>query len=197
VTAYVTHDLDTGRQRTIRELVAEFRGLTATTKQKAVLDETGLSRTPLVELVKQDVLQTDLVGKLLAAMQKHTKPVQPNLLGPIGKENLAARFQALGCERESFTYQRASGMEQGLPWLAETAFGWCPGLPGRRLVTGVNWSPGLVNPFRELGRYRVSLDSVLESQRAGQDEPICFFLHLICPRVEFTDRGKSAVVIAH
>jgi hypothetical protein len=40
-----------------------------------------------------------------------------------------------------------------------------------------------------------SLDSVLERQRAGRDEPVVLALHLACPRVDYTDRGKSAVVI--
>jgi len=40
-----------------------------------------------------------------------------------------------------------------------------------------------------------SLDAVLEQQRAGRDEPIVLVLHMACPRVGYTDRGKSAVVI--
>ena len=59
----------------------------------------------------------------------------------------------------------------------------------------MNWSPGIVNPFRELGKFGQSLDSVLEQQRAGRDEPVVLVLHMACPRVEYTDRGKSAVVI--
>ena len=55
-------------------------------------------------------------------------------------------------------------------------------------MTGVNWSPGILNPFRELGRFGQSLDSLLSEQRASFDEP--------GPRVEYTDRGKSAVVVA-
>ena len=40
-----------------------------------------------------------------------------------------------------------------------------------------------------------SLDSILEQQRSGRDEPIVLLLHIACPRVEYTDRGKSALVI--
>ena len=40
-----------------------------------------------------------------------------------------------------------------------------------------------------------SLDSLLERQWAGDDEPVVLVLHLACPRVEYTDRGKSAVVV--
>src|SRR5262249_53735304 len=39
-------------------------------------------------------------------------------------------------------------------------------------------------------------DSILEQQRAGCDEPIVLVVHLACPGVQYTDRGKSAVVLA-
>jgi DNA topoisomerase VI subunit B len=196
VTAYIAHDLDSGHRRTVRDLVAEFRGLARTAKQKAVLEATGLSRTSLAELATKDGLRSDLVRGLLGAMQRHVKPVEPSLLGPIGKKHLSARLRELGCETDTFEYRRLHGVADGVPWVVETAFGWCPQLPERRLVTGVNWSPGIVNPFRELGKSGRSLDAVLQEQRAGRDEPVCVVLHLISPRVEYTDRGKSAVVVA-
>lgn len=59
----------------------------------------------------------------------------------------------------------------------------------------MNWSPGIVNPFRELGRFGTSLDTILSQQRADRAEPVTLVLHMVCPRVEYTDRGKSAVVV--
>jgi hypothetical protein len=86
--------------------------------------------------------------------------------------------------------------DDGLPWIVETAFGWCPKINERRIITGVNWSVALGNPFRSFGRYGdQGLESILAEQRAGRDEPIVFVLHFACPRVEFTDRGKSALII--
>ena len=80
--------------------------------------------------------------------------------------------------------------------VVETAFGWIDDDSAtRRLVTGVNWSPGILNPFRELGSYGQSLDTVLSQQRVARDEPVILVLHVACPRVEYTDRGKSAVVV--
>jgi hypothetical protein len=85
-----------------------------------------------------------------------------------------------------------------LPAVIETAFGYCPDWEdsgiGRKLITGVNWSPGLVNPFRQLGGYGRSLDSLLTAQRASADEPVILALHVAQPRVQYLDRGKSAVV---
>jgi hypothetical protein len=96
----------------------------------------------------------------------------------------------------TFQYKQVKSTTAGLPWVIEAAFAWCPDLTSRRLITGVNWSPGIVNPFRALGPYRQSLDTVLSQQRVDRDEPVIVLLHLVCPRVEYTDRGKSAVVVA-
>jgi DNA topoisomerase VI subunit B len=197
VTANIIHDFESGRRRTVRDFVIEFRGMSGTTKTSAILEQTGLARTSLVELADGDTLRSDVVRKLLAAMQSRNRCVKPNLLGPIGKTLLQTRFRELGCEMETFKYTQLNSGKESVPWIVEVAFAWCPKLEERRLVTGVNWSPGIGNPFRELGPSGHSLDSVLEEQRAGPEQPTCFFLHLISPRVEYTDRGKSAVVIPH
>jgi hypothetical protein len=180
----------------VRELVREFRGLTGTAKQKAVLTEVGLARTALADLANGDGLKSDVMGRLLQAMKDQSKAVKPAQLGVIGKDHMATRLEALGCEMKSFDYRKAVGETEGIPWLVETAFAWRPKAKERRFITGVNWSPGIINPFRELGRFGQSLDSVLTQQRAGRGEPVVLLLHEACPRVEYTDRGKSAVVVS-
>lgn len=194
--AYLAHDADQGHERTVRELVAEFRGLSGTGKQKAILDATGLSREPLSRLVNGNAFNQTLVESLLSAMQANSKPVTPAALGIIGREHLREQFAQAGCEMDSFHYDCVKDTTAGVPWVLETAFGWCPENETRRLVTGVNWSPGILNPFRELGRFGQSLDTILSRQRADQDEPVILVLHMASPRVEYTDRGKSAVVVA-
>jgi len=54
VAAYIAYDQDRGVDRYVRELVKEFRGLTGTAKQRAVLEETGLANTLLSSLVNGD-----------------------------------------------------------------------------------------------------------------------------------------------
>jgi hypothetical protein len=171
--------------------------LSATAKQKAVLDATGMARMSLSQLVNGNGLETTRIGKLLESMKAHAKEVKPLALGVIGKDHLMARSEALGAEMDSFQYRRAHGEQDGVPHVTETAFVWLgeESKAERRLVAGVNWSPGIVNPFRELGKFGRSLDSVLEEQRAGRNEPVVILLHAACPRVEYTDRGKSAVVV--
>ena len=94
----------------MREFVAEFRGLSGTAKQKAVLEATGLSRAPLSELVDG---QRDRSGGMAAvcsrAMQAHSKPVSRRMLGIIGREHFQARFEDAGCEMESFDYRQVDG----------------------------------------------------------------------------------------
>jgi DNA topoisomerase VI subunit B len=196
IAAYLAHDQDHGRIRLVREFISEFRGLSGTAKQREVLEATGLGREPLSALLHNGALDSDKIEGLVAAMQAHSKPVKPPALGIIGKDHLRRRFEAAGCEMESFDYRKVTDTTDSVPWVVETAFGWCPeGDDKRRLVTGVNWSPGIINPFRELGRFGQSLDTILSQQRADQDEPVILVLHMACPRVEYTDRGKSAVVV--
>jgi len=86
----------------------------------------------------------------------------------------------------------------GLPMVIETAFAWRgdQSEEPRRLITGVNWSPGIGNPFRTLGaKYGDGLTALLEKQMAGHTEPVIFLLHVAHPRVRYTDRGKSALVM--
>jgi DNA topoisomerase VI subunit B len=196
IAAYLAHDVERDRERTVREFVSEFRGLSGSLKQKAVLAATGLQRAPLARLWDGRTIDRSVVASLLDAMMAHTRPVRPEALGIIGKDHLQRRFEAAGCEMATFQYKQVRSTTAGLPWVVEAAFAWCPDLTSRRLITGVNWSPGIVNPFRALGSYYQSLDTVLSQQRADRDEPVVVLLHLACPRVEYTDRGKSAVVVA-
>ena len=144
---------------------------------------------------RDDGLDLGKVELLLRSMWAHSTPPKPEQLGIIGRDHLAAKFEAEGCELGSFDYKRVTGVDDdGLPWVIEAAFGWCPDASQRRLVTGVNWSPGIVNPFRVLGRFGMSLDTILSQQRVDQSEPVILFLHAARPGVEYLDRGKSTVV---
>jgi hypothetical protein len=196
IAAHVARDQDHRRDRTVREFVAELRGFSGSAKQKQLLEETGLARAQLSSLFDgEGKPDRALIGDLLEALKKFSKPVKPLDLGLIGRDHLRACFEAVGVEAETFKYSKAPGESDGVPWTVETAFGWCPSLERRRIVAGVNWSTALGNPFRSFGDTGEGLESLLAAQRAGRDEPIVFVLHFVCPRVQYTDRGKSAVVL--
>jgi hypothetical protein len=195
--AYIARDQDLGREpRTVREFISEFRGLTGTAKQKAVLDAIGASRVTLPAFFGTNGIDRRRIATLLTALQEHTRPVKPKDLGVIGEDHLRARFAAAGADLETFRYSRQL-VDVDLPQVVEVAFGYCPAGKRRQIATGVNWSPGIVNPFRRLGPYGQSLDTLLSEQRAGnEDEPITLVIHMACPRIDYTDRGKSALVIS-
>jgi hypothetical protein len=67
--------------------------------------------------------------------------------------------------------------------------------PSRKIITGVNWSPGINNPFRQLGQSGEGMDAVLTKARVNASKPVIIALHVACPRVAYTDRGKSAIVV--
>jgi hypothetical protein len=92
IAGYIAHD-DTGRDRSVREFVSEFRGLARSAKQKAVLDATGMSRAPLSSLRNGTDLDHTKVGYLLRCMQMESAEVRPELLGVIGKEHLEICLQ--------------------------------------------------------------------------------------------------------
>jgi hypothetical protein len=194
VAGYITHDRERHQDRTVRRLVAEFDGLTGSAKQKAVLEATGLARTNLSVLAQEDRLDEKRLEQLRLAMEANTRPVKPKALGLIGERNIRSRFEALGCEQETIRYRRRFGETEGIPWVQETAFGYRHGR-SRRLIVGVNWSAQIVNPIRQLGHYGQSLESVLQRLCLGYLEPVIVLLHIACPRVEFADRGKSAVIL--
>ncbi len=194
IAAYIGHDRNQNCDRTVRDFVGEFRGLTSTTKRRAVLDETGFGKMSLSALANHQGVIPESVESLITSMRKHSDPVKPAALGVIGRKHIEDRFKGLGCAMESFKYQKIAQTDSsGLPYVLEVAFAWCEGLRSRRLITGVNWSAGIVNPFREI-EYE-SLDAILEQQRTGADEPVAIFVHLACPRAEYTDRGKSAILL--
>ena len=143
---------------TVREFISELRGLTGTAKQKQVLAETRASHVTLHNFFGLHKVNTDNIAKLLAAVKRHSKPVRPADLGIIGKQHLYAMIEKAGGDPKTFTYNQPLGETNGLPRVTEFAFGiHRDGLgagngPRSKVITGVNWSPGINNPFRQLGR---------------------------------------------
>ena len=194
VSAHLAHS----DSKTVRELVAEFRGLTSTAKQKRVLAATGLHREPLSALVNGDgkSLDGDRLATLLRAMQSESKPVKPAGLGIIGKDHIAGQVQGDRLRDGIVPIQESPlASRTRFRGLSKPHSDGVPKPTAGESSPGANWSPGIVNPFRELGQWGQSLDTVLAQQRATSDEPVVLLLHLACPRVQFADRGKSTVVV--
>ena len=67
--AHVARARDLGRRRTVREFIAEFRGLSGTAVQRKILTEVGCSHQSLAQFFGADQVNRVGVAKLLAAMK--------------------------------------------------------------------------------------------------------------------------------
>jgi DNA topoisomerase VI subunit B len=200
--AHVARDRDLGQRRTVREFIAEFRGLSSTAVQRRILTEIGCSHQSLASFFGVERVNSAGIAKLLAAMKKMSKPVAPRLLGVIGAEHLKRRFLAAGGNINTFKYQCRKGVtDDGIPYLVEFAFGLHQsGLDAksgvkRVFVTGANWSAAIHNPFRNFGSTGEGLETTLDKVRANASQPVICALHLACARIQFADRGKSSIIL--
>ena len=187
IAAYVAREQETGRARTVREFISEFRGLSSTAKQKAVTN--GFSGIHLRELVEDGDIAMPRVEKLLEAMKGASRPVPPAMLGVIGKEHLTRWMGTFaGVNPESVRYSRRTGEDSGQPFVVEVAFGIRGDDDRRRLVTGLNWTPAL-------GEAVPALRTVLSQMRIDPDDPVTVVVHLARPRFAFTGHGKGEVAL--
>jgi hypothetical protein len=208
--AYITHDREHHTDRLVAKFVEEFDGMSGSGKRKKVLQDTGLHRVPLSNLAPDGAFDSPRIQTLLAALQRHTRPVPPKSLGVIGADHLRTRLQAMGVRPESFRYSAKLGPPKSknsrvsapdkaslIPWVVESAFGYLgpDSADRRRIFAGANWSAAIKNPFRSFGQTGEGLEAALSDSFVGANEPVVFVLHLAQPRIQYTDRGKSAIVI--
>jgi hypothetical protein len=208
--AYITHDREAGNERLVSDFLQEFDGLSGSQKRTKILRQADLLRVKLSAFDVGGRLDSERIARLLAAMQQHTRPVKSAALGIIGEDHLRSRLLAMGVTPESFRYARKLGQPKCkksqsepddkasfLPWVLESAFGYLgPNAEdSRKIYAGANWSAAIKNPFRTFGDTGEGLETTLADLQATRNEPIVFVLHLVHPRIAYTDRGKSALVI--
>jgi hypothetical protein len=200
--AHVDRDRDLGQNRTVRAFLAEFRGLAGSAAQRRVLEEVGCSHLSLRDFFGVERVNREGIAKLLAAMKKHSKPVNPVLLGVIGQAHLKEKFLAAGGAEKTFQYQIRTGTsDDAIPYVVEFAFGLHQaGLaPGghvlRTAVTGANFSAAIANPFRRFGSTGEGLDATLAKVRANSTAPVICALHLASAYLQYADRGKSSIIL--
>src|SRR5712692_2898948 len=114
IAAYISHGQG---QKTTREFVSEFAGLSGSQYQRKVIERAKVVGCSLAGLSE------GAIGRLLEAMQKATRPVVPQRLGIIGEDHFRKTLLALGVAENSFEYKKKLGIENGLPFVVEAAFG--------------------------------------------------------------------------
>ena len=179
----------TGKARSVNEFIREFHGLSGTAKAKAVAQTANLTGAMLRDLVHAGDVDMPRLSALLAALRDAARPVKPDALGLLGQDHCAVQLQRYGVAPDSIEYRRAMGEADGLPYCLEVAFGVKrDGMPTRTLRVGINFSPALGQPF-------AVLDTALTEARCTQWDPVALLVHLVCPLVKFTDRGKTRALL--
>jgi hypothetical protein len=185
---------------TVRDFLADFRGLTRTSTRMIVLAAAKLERgTKLEDLVdkKRGAFDKNALRRLLTAMQQNSKEVAPEVLGVLGKQHF---LEKLTGEDQSFRYAKQAGVENGLPYIVEAACRLTEDKLLQGLHIGLNWSVPLSNPLQDC-ELRLPDQSVVYGLEGffrhlrvnlGYD-PVAVVLHIASPRFDFLDRGKGSV----
>ena len=203
--AHVAHDRELKHNGTVRDFLAEFRGLARTSVRKKILAELGCSHQSLAQFFGVEQVNRKGIAQLLRAMCKYSKPVKPKHLGVIGREHLQQRFLAAGGNIDTFKYELETGFtENGIPFVIEIAFDLHQaGLKpkggesvSRKFVVGVNWSVAINNPFHTFGSTGQGLENMLAELRVNASEPVICAMHLASAHVQYADRGKSSIVLS-
>jgi DNA topoisomerase VI subunit B len=187
IAAYIAHSRNGGREKTIREFVSEFRGLSSTGKQKAVT--AGWSGAYLHDFVVDGDVDNDFVTKLLKKMQDTSVAPKPAVLGMVGKDHFIAFMEAHGVSPDSVRYACKKG-DDGLPYILETAFGVYEDDHKRRsIVAGLNWSPVIG------GDPDPTIRRLIQEARLDPHDPVILMIHIARPRFDFMDRGKTRIAL--
>ena len=194
------HPRASREKTTVRDFITQFRGMKPTDKQKQVLRELGAAHMSLRRFFgSEKKANHQRMEKLLGLLQQHTRPVRPELLGVIGEEHLRQLLVNAGGEPKSFKYIIIPGFNNGVPRMFEIAIcpfkRWVDGEYENRdrvLITGVNFSATLKNPFDTL-RDMGTMDGLLAELRAGESAPVIVCVHYASPHIEYLDRGKSRI----
>ena len=188
--AYLIEDRRTGRSRTVREVIAEFDGLSGVKARQDVALDAGLHRATLEDLVEQGALDPAQVVRLLKAMQARAREVKPEALGVIGQAHVTQILtDAYGVDPDTLVYRCHKGVVDGLPYILEVACGWNHPEDGEGWqLYGYNHAPAIHPPFRQLA-------DLCDRAELDVDDPVTLLVHLTCPRLDATDRGKTAVAL--
>lgn len=178
-----------GRQKSVNEFIREFHGLSGTGKAKAVAAQAGLTGALLGDLVENGDIDGGKLCALLDAMKAASRPPKPEALGVLGEAHITAALLRYGAAPDSVQYRKAAGEVDGMPYVLEIGFAvkreeWRL----RSMSIGINYSPALTHPFE-------ALTAALGEARCTRYDPVVLVVHLACPAVRFTDRGKSRAVL--
>ncbi len=189
-----------GKNLLLREFVKQFRNLSANAKAKAVC-----SHFPTITRLTDFEAHEDAVERLLDVMRQEAKAPSADILGAVGEAHFRACFEAwYGVKR--WWYRKVAGELDGIPFVVEAAV--AETVRAGMLWTGVNFSPtfedplaGTLLPGPKVVAY--GLQNLLKSAHVVPlpdpfDETptqTAVAVHLVCPALEFLDRGKTRLKV--
>lgn len=197
VFAYIGASRRGDRDLTLRDFVRQFRGLSGSAKAKRVCDQ-----FPTVGRLSDFERGEALLEPLLAAMRAEAQPPAATVLGVVGEDHYRARFDAwYGVKR--WWYRKSLGEVDGVPYAFEVALAETE--RQGNLYHAINFSPTFEDPLadtRLVGpKYQAwGLRSFLTQGHASpidvdfeweQRTKTAVAVHLVCPALEFLDRGKT------
>jgi DNA topoisomerase VI subunit B len=186
ISAYIAEERNGGEAKTIRQFVAEFKGLSGTRKQKEIAER--VDGEYLHDLVKNGSVDYLAVNELLWAMQEESRRVSPRSLGIVGEEHFQSVLK--NQQVDDIEYAKKTGTVDDMPYVLEVAFGVKTSGTDNSVLVGLNWSPTLKGNI-----FDVMLSRTLDKCLINASDPITLLIHLACPKLEFEDRGKSILTL--
>lgn len=196
VFAHVRDARTGGPDLPLGEFVRSFDGLKSTGKAKTVK-----AAVPGIEHLSDFEANPDKVRLLLAALTGHAKAPKPTRLGQVGADHMRACLQSwYGVRR--FWYKQKRLTHAGVPWVLEVAVAETEE-PGD-VFYGVNYSASFGDP---LARTMLAAGDLAATGAASLLQQADAFptasneyrraavVHVICPAVEFLDKGKTGLEV--
>jgi Protein of unknown function C-terminus (DUF2399) len=191
LSAFLNVDRQTGTgARLLSDVLAEFDGFSGSAARRDVLRPLDLTRATLEALVDEGAISLFLAEELLTAMQARARPVVPKRLGVLGEAHLREALTAwYAVDPETIVYRAQKGTTGELPYVLEVTCGQQTDTNvGRELLCGFNFTPALGVPFQALPWACGTAD-------VNEDDPVALVVHVTCPWLDTTDRGKTAVTL--
>jgi DNA topoisomerase VI subunit B len=181
-----------GQDRLLREFVKEFRNLSANAKAQAVC-----AALPGISHLSDFEHYPEAVALLHTQMQATGKPPSPEVLGVVGAPHFQACFERwYGVKRFWYDVQGRKELHEGIPCVVEVAI--AETVEGGDLWTGINFSPTFEVPCADtLLRFdkfvRYGLRDALSALHTlpTRHEHVAVAVHIVCPTLEFLDKGKT------
>jgi len=176
--------------------IRQFAGLSSPSKAKLVAAAVPVSHLSGFET------EPDLIADLLDAMQSEAAVPKPAVLGRIPEEHHRAYLDKWFGVRQFWFKRKALLDHSGVPWLVEVAV--ATTMDEGDVFYGTNYSPTFSDP---LAGWRIpghedmtsGADGFLSQADAfpgeSNDKHRACVMHIVCPALDFLDKGKTRLAV--